>query len=379
MIDFLQNILRIESRTYAEGALAAFVVDAMRARGFDAAWVDETGNALGLVRGRERGAATMLLTHLDHIDVGDLTQWRHPPFAGEIENGVVYGRGAVDIKGPLAAHVFTLVRMLERGVRPRCDVLVTIPIEEEVGGRGMVELLRRLPLETPLGGLELGACVVGEPSGNRVMLGHRGVNRCTVYFHGRAHHASLAINQDNPHFALAEFIKRLERVELPMHPILGGSSITPTVIHADTASNNLTPNTIKLTLDWRTVIENGADVRTVLTELTQGLPATFVSYDDWQSGPDGVKNPGFVTAPDHPLVMALRRARDALLPPLEPGLWKFATDGRHAHALGIACVGFGPGLETLAHTTEERIDIAQLEDHVRVLGAFLESYATPSR
>ncbi len=378
MIDFLQHILCIESRTYTEGALATFVVQDMRARGFDAAWVDATGNALGLVRGRERGAATMLLTHLDHIDVGDVAQWRHPPFAGVLEDGVIHGRGAVDIKGPLAAQVFTLVRMLERGVRPRRDVLIAIPVEEEVGGRGMVELLKQLPLETPLGPLELGACVVGEPSGNRVMLGHRGVNRCTVYFHGRAHHASLAIHQDNPHFALAEFIKRLEHVELPVHPILGRSSITPTVIYADTASNNLTPNTIKLTLDWRTVIETGADVRTILTELIHNLPATFVSYDDWQSGPDGVKNPGFVTEPDHPLVLALRQARDPVLKALEPGLWKFATDGRHAHALGIPCVGFGPGLEALAHTTEERIDIEQLEDHVRVLGAFLDSYASQS-
>jgi succinyl-diaminopimelate desuccinylase len=374
MIDFLQHILRIESRTYAEGALAAFVVETMRARGFDAAWVDETGNALGLVRGLERGAATMLLTHLDHIDVGDLAQWRHGPFAGVLEDDVIYGRGAVDIKGPLAAQVFTLVGMLERGVRPKRDVLIAIPVEEEVGGRGMVELLKTLPLETSLGPLEVGACVVGEPSGNRVMLGHRGVNRCTVYFHGRAHHASLAIQNENPHFAMAEFIKRLERVRLPTHPILGPSSITPTVIHADTASNNLTPNTIKLTLDWRTVSENGDDVRAILSELTKDLPATFVSYDDWQSGPDGVKNPGFVTKPDHPLVLAMRQARDSILPPLEPGLWKFATDGRHAHAKGIPCVGFGPGLESLAHTTEERIEIMQLEDHVRVLGAFLEIY-----
>ncbi len=371
MIAFLQEILRLESRTYAEAALAARVVSEMQIRNFDAAWIDSTGNALGLVRGSERGAATMLLTHLDHIDVGDTTLWAQPPFAGVLENNMLHGRGAVDIKGPLAAQLFALAGLLEQGLRPKHDVLLAMPVEEEIGGRGMAELVAYLPIKTPVGLLEVRACVVGEPSGNKVMLGHRGVCRCTVRFHGRAHHASLGLHAENPHFAYATFLERLRLLELPSHPILGRSSISPTTIHADTSSNNLTPNTITLTLDWRTTLEDGAEVRRVLEQLINGLPASCVSFNDWESGEDGVKNPGFMTEPNNPLVTAIHATRDSLLGASETGIWQFATDGRWAHKVGIPCVGFGPGAPELAHTTKECISVQQLEDHVQVLQKFL--------
>jgi succinyl-diaminopimelate desuccinylase len=374
VIAFLQEILRLESYTHQEHALAVRVVQEMQQLGFDAAWIDPTGNALGLVRGRELGAATMLLTHLDHIAVGDVAHWKHPPFGGVLEDGELHGRGAVDIKGPLAAQIYALGGLLQNKQRPRHDVLVVVPVEEEIGGRGMAELLAKLPLETPLGALELGACVVGEPSANQVMLGHRGVCRCTVRFHGRAHHASLALWHENPHFDCGRLLGRLSRIELPQHPILGRSSISPTVIHADTTSNNLTPNTISLTLDWRTTTESGEDVRRILTQLTQGLEASFVSFDDWTGGADGVKSPGFVTAPDHPLVTALHATRDRHLGASQTGIWQFATDGRWAHKAGIPCVGFGPGDQTLAHTTAERISVQQLEQHLNVLQDFLAGW-----
>jgi succinyl-diaminopimelate desuccinylase len=373
--DFLQSILRIESRSGSESTLAARVVHEMQTLGFDAAWTDARGNAFGVVKGLETGAATMLLTHLDHIDVGDLELWEHPPFAGVLEDGVVHGRGAVDIKGPLAAQVYTLGEMLARGRRPGRDVVVTIPVMEEIGGEGIAYMMEHLPLETPLGRLEIGACIVGEPSSNRVMLGHRGVCRCTLSFHGRAHHASLGLKADNPHFALAQFLHRLEAFQPATHPILGSSTLTPTVIHADTASNNLTPNRIDLTLDWRTTTETGEDVKRILEDLLEGLPATFVSFDDWHGGEGGIKHPGFVIEPDHSLVLNLQGVVSDSIPGThEPGIWRFATDGRFTHARGIPTIGFGPGDEGLAHTTRERISLLEIEAHMRALEAFLVAF-----
>ncbi len=375
VIGFLREIIRLESRSGAEGALAARVVAEMTALGFDAAWQDGRGNALGLVKGREAGAGLMLVTHLDHIDVGDLSLWAHEPFAGVLEDGFVYGRGAVDIKGPLAAQIYTLAGMLAHGERPRRDVLVAMPVMEEIGGEGMAFMMDHLPLETPLGAFEAAACLVGEPSSNRVMLGHRGICRCRVSFYGRAHHASLGLKSENPHFGLAKFLTRLEGFQPAQHPILGASTLTPTVIEADTKSDNLTPNRIELTLDWRTTTETGADVKRTLETLLDGIAASFVSFDDWQSGPEGIKHPGFVIEPAHPLVAALQATVMRTIPDtLEPGIWRFATDGRFSHAHGIPTAGFGPGDETLAHTTRERIAVAEIEAHMRALGAFLMTY-----
>jgi succinyl-diaminopimelate desuccinylase len=380
VVTFLQDLIRIESLPKQESAIAARVLIEFRKLGFDEAWKDQYGNVFGLVRGLEPGAAWMLLTHLDHVDVGDHAQWQHPPFAGILEDGIVHGRGAVDIKGPLAAQTYTLFKILERKLKPKRNVILCVPVEEETGGAGIAKVTAHLPLETPQHEkLELGACIVGEPSSNRVMLGHRGVCRCTVSFHGRAHHASLALKDENPHYQLAQFLTRLYTLELPNHSILGSSSISPTVIRADTISNNLSPNRIDLTLDWRTTSETGDDVRQILGKLIEGLDASFSSYDNWQGGEDGIKNPGFYTEPNQADVLALQKTLLEFSPDApEPGVWNFATDGRYLHHAGIPCVGFGPGNQDLAHTTKEQIRVSDLELHILVLEKFLLEHA-PSK
>jgi succinyl-diaminopimelate desuccinylase len=370
---FLQDLIRTPSMPGEEAQIAARVLEEMRKLGFDAAWTDAKGNAFGLYRGLERGPAWMLMTHLDHIDVGDLSLWEHPPFAAVLENGIVHGRGAVDIKGQLATHVYTVANMIARGVKPKRDIVVVAPVFEEIGGEGAEYMCKHLPLQTPYGSsITFGACIVAEPSSNRVMLGHRGVSRATVSFHGEAHHASFGLYDKNPHFALGKFLERLSKFTMRTHPVLGSSTINPTVIYADTVSNNLTPNRIDLVLDWRTTTETGDDVRQILGGLTKDLPATFESYDDWDSGPGGLKQPGFYTEASNPLVQQLQAAVLEKNPnALEPGIWQFATDGRHTQAAGIPTVGFGPGDGTLAHTTRERIEVAEMTWHMEVLEKFL--------
>jgi succinyl-diaminopimelate desuccinylase len=377
-IPFLQDLIRTPGMPGEEAQIAARVLEEMRKLGFDAAWTDAKGNALGLYRGLERGPAWMLMTHLDHIDVGDLSLWEHPPFAGILEDAgletaCVHGRGAVDIKGPLAAHVYAVANMIARGLKPKRDIVVVAPVFEEIGGEGAEYMCKHLPLQAPDGSsISFGACIVAEPSSNRVMLGHRGVSRATVSFHGEAHHASFGLYDKNPHFALGKFLERLQHFSFPIHPVLGSSSINPTVIHADTISNNLTPNRIDLVLDWRTTTETGDDVRQILRSLTKDLNATFESYDDWHSGPGGLKQPGFYTEITHPLVQQLQASVLEKNPnALEPGIWQFATDGRHTQAAGIPTVGFGPGDGSLAHTTRERIEVSAMTWHMEVLEKFL--------
>ena len=233
-VPFLQDLIRTPSMPGEEANIAARVLEEKRKLRFDAAWTDAKGNAFGLYRGADRGPAWMLMTHLDHIDVGDLSLWAHPPFAAVLENaglesGIVHGRGAVDIKGQLATHVYTVANMIARDLRPKRDIVVTAPVFEEIGGEGAEFMCKHLPLQTPDGSsISFGACIVAEPSSNRVMLGHRGVSRATVSFHGEAHHASFGLYDKNPHFALGKFLERLSKFTMPTHPVLGSSSI---VVH----------------------------------------------------------------------------------------------------------------------------------------------------
>lgn len=373
-VAFLQDLIRIPSLTGFETGIAARLVQEMNDVGFDAAWTDARGNAFGYYAGLEPGPVWMLMTHLDHIDVGELSLWPHPPMDGVLEAGRVWGRGAVDIKGPLAAQVYAVTTMVAHGLRPRRGVLVFSPVEEEVGGTGAKYAVDHLPIRTPKGEtLEIGACIVGEPSSNRVMLGHRGVSRTRVRFHGRAHHASLALKAENPHWNLARFLDRLDRLEMAQHDVLGPSGVSPTIITTDTKSQNLTPNLIDLTIDWRTTTEDVAVLTRTFEQLTDGLNASFAPFALWGTGTDsGIHSPGFYTSADAPVVRALQRVLLEVNPEAkDPGVWRFATDGRFLADRGIPTVGFGPGDENLAHTTQEHIEVAALEFHVAVLSRFL--------
>jgi len=356
-VTFLQDLIRIRAMPGEEGELAARVVREWRTLGFDEAFVDAAGNAVGLVRGREAGPAWLLVTHLDHVHEGDVRLWPHDPFGGELVEGRVWGRGAVDIKGPLAAQTYALAALVGSGERPARDVWITAPVEEEVGGVGIAAFVQRPPAE-------FGGVIVGEPSGGRLMLGHRGVAHVHVRLMGRAHHASLGLRDENPLFALAELLRRVEALELPEHPVVGRSTLTPTQVTTDSGSENLTANVVQVVLDWRPS-ESDEVMRATLASLLEGLPAEAELAPLWSPQ----NTPGFATEPTHPL------ARKVLPYTGEdgPGVWRFATDGRYTHAAGWPTVGWGPGDEGLAHTTRESIGVEEITDYVARLAKLLRS------
>lgn len=360
MESFAQELIQIPSLSGNERDIALRVAREMRDLGYDEVRVDDACNVIGVVRGEESGPGWLLLSHLDHVDVGNLDEWTHPPFAGVVENGRLYGRGAVDIKGPLAAQVYGAIAS-----KPRRTVIVAAVAKEEIGGVGAEYLVRHLDAD-------IHTCLVGEPSNNRLMIGHRGISRFPLRFRGTAHHASFARIQDNPHFALAEFLTRLRDAELPSHPVLGPSTIAPTITRVDTTSGNLTPNVAEVILDWRTSSENEQEMRRIMASLTEGLPARYTVPPLWSVGPEGSHLPGFYTESTHPATQQVQDVlQDVLANPPAPGLWPFSTDGRYTHARGIVTLGLGPGDPALAHTTAESIPVAELHVHVQVLRALL--------
>ncbi|MFQ5690100.1 MAG: M20/M25/M40 family metallo-hydrolase [Gemmatimonadota bacterium] len=363
-VEFLQRLIRTPSMPGEEGTIAALVAEEMRDVGFEEVEIDEAGNVIGRIRGQGRAPAVMLNTHLDHVDVGDPEAWPHPPFGGEIAESRVWGRGAADIKGPLAAQVYGAARVAEEGPPPG-DVYVSAVVQEEVGGLGARYMASRLEPEL---------VVIGEPSSNQLRRGHRGRVELVVHVRGRSAHASAPERGANPLAALGAFLAGLAGVELPGDPELGASTIAPTLIRTDQRSANVIPGEAWLTCDSRTVPGVGAaDVRELLLPLldeslvpdTEGEVEIPIyprrSYTGF--GMDyPAENHAFLLPADHP---AVRTAAAVLRAPLgaEPpvGLWRFATDGGHFSHSGRTVIGFGPGEEALAHTVRESIAVAELE------------------
>lgn len=372
---FLREILRLPSLPGEEGDVARRVEAEMESLGFDGVEVDRAGNVVGRLEGRGDAPSVLFLTHLDVVDSGDPDDWEHPPFAAEVADGRVWGRGAVDIKGPLAAQVHGAARAAAGadGDAPPGDVWVAAVVGEEVGGLGARHLVGRLGADLVL---------VGEPSSNELRRGHRGRAEIEVRFGGRSAHASAPERGVNPLFPLARFLRRLPELDLPEHAELGRATVAPTLVRTDQRSANVIPGEVVLTLDCRLVPgQRAEELRDRVAALVRG--EAFAGDDVGVAIPSRARrswtgyeaefpadNPAFVLPVDHP---ALRSAADVLEEPLgrRPpiGVWGFATDGGHFAREGHTVVGFGPGDERLAHTVRESLAVAELEEAVEACAA----------
>jgi len=377
---FLQRLIQTPGLPGEERAVAGLVAAEMERLGYDEVGIDEAGNVIGKIAGRGAAPAMMLNTHLDHVDVGDPDRWPHPPFGGEIHDGRVWGRGAVDIKGPLAAQVYGAARLKDRGVVPPGDVYVTAVVYEEIGGLGAEYLTHTL---TPP------YIVIGEPSWNELRRGHRGRLELQLHVTGRSVHASIPERGVNPLEVVARFIAGLPAVERNTDPDLGQSSCAPTLFRTDQISSNVIPAEAWLTIDWRNV--PGESDETVVARLQaladrcvipgskarifipSALRTSYTGYAVEQTACNGP----FVTRADDPALRAAERVLGKAMGGVPTtGLWRFATDGGHFIKTGATLIGFGPGDDTLAHTVDEHLPIAQLATALDAYEALAEDWTS---
>ncbi len=374
LVEFARRLMQTPSPSGEEGDAAALVQEEMRRLGYDEVRADEVGNVIGLIRGKgsQRGSANghsvMLNTHLDHVSPGDLALWTDSPFSATVRDGAIYGRGAVDIKGPMACQVHAGGLLLAAGLRPAGDLYVVGAVLEERGGLGSQHLARTLKTDR---------AVIGEPSSNTLRRGHRGRVGLVVEVRGRAAHASVPARGVNPHYGLAAFLTRLENLPMPAQEPFGPSSVAPTLYSTDNTSPNVIPSTARVALDWRNIpVQSPNDILAALRPLLQeSLRASLpegatgevrVDTENLTSYTGIVEDfpsifPSFALGEDDPALLTARRALEELLGrPFPPDIWSFATDGGHLMAVGVPTVGFGPGDETQAHVADEHIEIAEM-------------------
>lgn len=369
LVDFTRRLMRIPSLPGHEGDVAALVQTEMRRLAFDEVTADAVGNVVGRVRGGD-GRTVALLSHLDQVDVGDEDKWPFPPFAATVHEGAIWGRGAMDIKGPLAAQLYAAGALKATGIPLPGDVLLASAVMEEIGGLGA----RHLAASASLRADRVADCVVvGEASGLDVSRGHRGRVELAVTVTGRAVHASVPARGVNPHAVLARLIARLPELAMSTDASLGPSTVTPTLYHCDQVSANVIPGRCTLHLDWRYVPAESPDaivarVQALLDEcLVPGSRGQVrIAAKPWRTYTGHEQDlpalsPPFLRGADDSLITA---ARDALASvfdrPVGVKTWGFTTDGGHLAAAGIPCLGFGPGQERLAHTVQEHIAVDEL-------------------
>jgi succinyl-diaminopimelate desuccinylase len=367
-IAFAQDLIRIPSPPGGEGDVAARVMREMIALGFHDVRSDEVGNVIGIAPGRGAAPPVMLCSHMDIVDIGDPASWEHPPFGAVIADGHLHGRGAMDIKGPLALQTYAAAHFL---ANPGAgDVIVAHTVLEERGGWGMAHLMAR-------GEIRPAAIVIGEATNGDVCIGHRGRAEVIIELQGVAGHASAPERARNPLFGLGAVLEALRSFPDTLtarDEVLGRSTAAPTVVETLPKSRNVIPDRARVVLDWRVLPgllpEQALELlRAHLEESAGGLPEG-VTLDvrfatEHQHTWTGLEEdrrlftPGFLMDAAHPVARAAAKAvtrATSRAPQLRP--WTFATDGGHSCGVhGIPTIGYAPGEERYAHTNRERLEL----------------------
>jgi len=355
------DLIRAPSSTGSERPAAELLLNTMNSLGYDEVYIDDAGNAVGkIVRGS--GPTVMLNGHIDTVPVGDEALWPHPPLAGVIADGRLWGRGACDMKSAVACMVMAAADAAERGFAG--TLIVSGVVQEEVGGLGARHLAETLPYDL---------VILGEPSKLQLKLGHRGRVEVKVAFPGSIAHAAKSELGENALTNAARYVTAMQGLELPSGGPLRGSSATPTkLVTYPEDGANVVPGRAELTIDYRNIPgDDPARVVERLRALSDDPRVEFsVPMEHGQSENGKVRasyqrvaDP-YLVAEDHQAVSVAKEVLGRVLggndQRLEVGTWWFCTDAPHLASKGATVIGFGPGEEELAHTTNENVPVAHL-------------------
>jgi succinyl-diaminopimelate desuccinylase len=316
--------------------------------------------------------------HTDVVPVGDEAAWSHPPFAGEIADGVLYGRGAVDMKGGIACFAAAALGYIAanggpKGALPRGSLSFLITGDEEGSGiNGTPKVLEwmRASGEVP------DACLVGEPTssgavGDEVKIGRRGSVTVELTVLGKQGHAAYGHLAENPIPRLARMIDRLSATPLDAGTArFQPSSVEPTIVSVPNSASNVIPAWARATFsirynDLHTRAGIEAWVRDKCEAVARELQARFTLAF---SGTHEV----FLTEPG-PLAEAVCGAAEAVTG-RAPAL---TTKGGASDASFIRqlCPVVELGLRNAtAHQVDERVPVADLATLATIYRRLIESY-----
>jgi putative selenium metabolism hydrolase len=368
VVAFLQELVRAPGLAGDLEAVADVALSRMRALGFDEVWRDEAGNVIGRRAGSKPGPKILFDAHMDTVEVGDRDAWVHDPFGGEVSEGKLWGRGAIDDKGSLAAFSVALAAL------PRDSFSGEVYAVGTVGE----ELLEGAALDFVLDAIQPDIVVIGEPTDLRLGIGHKG--RCQVIFSlkGKSAHSSSPEVGDNAIDKAVEAIRRVRQIPPIEDPLLGSSVMEPIQISSrPNPSISTIPYACQVIFDRRMV--RGETRETVLDihrAALEGLTGWSVDYHelsfDCYTGINISKidfHPAWALEPDSDWVkLGLEGLKMADLPQITYGT-PYCTNGSgSAGERGIPTLVFGPGSVLMAHVTDEYVEIPEL---VRSVNGFM--------
>ena len=349
-------------------------------------------DVVGTLRGAGGGRSLIINGHVDVVPAGDLANWERDPFAAEIADGKIWGRGSVDMKGGIAAMLSAVQAIQGCGVTLRGDLFLESVVDEETGGPGTTQTVEH--------GYVADAAIVVEPTGLTINPVEGGLEWLRVVVRGVAGHSAnryrtvhaggqgVAVNAIEKMVKILAAVQELERHwgNTKRHPHLpaGITTINPGVMIGGTGGGEHgMPNVLTAVSTFPDYCSLELSLKYLPSERTDDVRAEFEDYlarvaatDPWlrehppeiEWGIRGVSFPPAETPPDHPLLATLGRAAETATgrPATYQGITG-VTDLAWLAGAGIAGAVFGPGSLGNAHGDNEFIVIEELTEGVFAL------------
>jgi succinyl-diaminopimelate desuccinylase len=382
LIHLTQELVRIpsvhrpEEPDGNEARTAQFVADYLEQAGFEVQTEEVAPgrpNVWAVWEGDRPGRTLLFEAHTDVVTEGRARDWDHAPFGAERVGGRVYGRGACDTKGNLAAAVVAVRVIKDSSVSFPGRLVLCHPVDEE----GMMSGIKAFVEGGHAAGVD--AAVICEPEENQLCIKQKGALRVGVTVRGRMAHGAMPASGINPVTRAARFVvalERLEREEIERYgenPFLGYPSLTPTVLMGPESGEpqiNVIPASAYVALDIRTA--PGQAHETLVGRLEEILANLEAEDPDFDATLEVIEErPPTETPKDEPLVGAMAAAHHRLTgeEPRYNGV-PGATDGTILHAwAGIPIVTTGAGDREIPHHTDEWVGEEELLTACKIYAA----------
>jgi putative selenium metabolism hydrolase len=379
MVKFLRDMISIPSESAEERAVVQRAAEEMTAAGFDEIKIDALGNLLGRIGS---GSTVIALDgHIDTVGVGDPSTWTRDPYKGELRVGIVFGRGAGDQEGGVAAAVYGARILRDLGLDDDYQIWVTATVmEEDCDGLCWQYILRE-------GVLRPDVVVITEPTNLGVYRGHRGRMEIEVRTQGLSCHGSAPERGVNAVYKMAPIVSDIERLNARLaersDPFLGHGSVTIAQIRSTSPSLCAVADSSTIHLDRRLTVGDtleSAVAEIASLESVQQMAATVTVLEYARPSYTGLTYPTrkyyptWVLEERHPAVAAgVCAGRQVLGAQPRVGKWTFSTNGIATCGLfGVPTIGFGPGHEIYAHSPEDQCPV----DHLTNAAAFYAAFPT---
>jgi putative selenium metabolism hydrolase len=360
IIRLTQDLVCYESLSGHEKAIARSIETTLRLMDFDEIYIDEYGSVVALRRGALPGKRILFDAHMDVVPVNDLSDWTKDPFGGELYDGKIWGRGATDIKGGLAAMLVTLGRL------PREIIPGTLILSASVGE----ELIEGAALKNVIEHTHPDGVVIIEPTMGKLGIGQKGRTGFWINVKGKPAHTSNPEMGENAIYKAVEIIQKLREMPLPVDEHLGKGVMELIEIRSTPfPGESIVPYGCTLRFERRLVSEE--TTRTVGESVDEALSTTvgwqmvfnethYMAYTG-QTIHYQEYHPGWVIDRSSPWVKKAEEGLKKVNCAAEFTTIPYCTNGSYAAGvLKLPTVVFGPSTIKLAHGINEYVNVDEL-------------------